>query len=74
MADSRDEMLELYLILGHEVAFTALALRAEYVSAQLRLGVAELIVFTYDCGAVWVTGTGFEIELTRLPEWGTSPG
>jgi hypothetical protein len=31
------ETLEVFLVLGHEVAGTALALRADYVSAHLRL-------------------------------------
>jgi hypothetical protein len=63
------ETLELFLVLGHEVADTALTLQAEYVSAQLRLGPDELVVFTYDRGRVSVTGRGYEVELTRLPEW-----
>jgi hypothetical protein len=63
------ETLEVFLILGHEVAATAIALRADYVSAHLRLDADELVVFTFDRGRVTVTGRGYEVELSRLPEW-----
>jgi hypothetical protein len=63
------ETLELFLILGHEVQATAVALRADYASAHLRLGANEMVVFTYDAGRVSVTGLGFDVELTRLREW-----
>jgi hypothetical protein len=63
------ENLELFVLLGHEVAATALKLRADYVSAQLRLGCADVVIFTCDRGVVSVTGRGFEVELSRLREW-----
>jgi hypothetical protein len=73
MADEFDawerETLEHFLILGHEVAATATALRARYVSAHIRLGADELVVISYEDGRVWVTGKGYEVELTQLPEW-----
>jgi hypothetical protein len=63
------EMLEHFLILGHEVAATAIALRARYVSAQIRLSADELVVFSFEDGRVWATCRGHEVELTALPEW-----
>jgi hypothetical protein len=63
------ETLEHFLILGHEVASAAIALRARYVSAQIRLTADELVVVSYQDGRVWVTGRGYDVELTRLPEW-----
>jgi hypothetical protein len=63
------ETLEVFLILGHEVAATALALRADYASVHLRLDGDALVIFTYEAGRVTVTGRGFEVELTRLPDW-----
>jgi hypothetical protein len=76
MADMTDgldpwerETLEHFLIIGHEVADIARALRARYVSAQLSLSADELVVFSYEDGRVWVTGRGYEQDLTRCPEW-----
>lgn len=63
------ETLEHFLILGHEVAAMAIALRARYVSAQIYLSAEELVIFSYEDGRVSVTGAGYEVELTRLPEW-----
>jgi hypothetical protein len=60
------EILEHFLILGHEVAAVAIALRARYVSAQVRLSADELVVFSFEDGRVWVTGRGYEGELTAL--------
>jgi hypothetical protein len=61
--------LELFLVLGHEIASTALTLNADYVSAQLPLGPAEIVMFSYDRGVVSVTGRGFDVELSCLREW-----
>lgn len=66
---SEREMLEHCLILGHEVAATAFTVRARYVSVQIRLSADELVVFTCEDGRVWVTGRGYDVELTRRPEW-----
>jgi hypothetical protein len=63
------ETLEHFLIIGHEVEATAIALRARYVSAQLRLSADDLVVFSYEDGRVWVTGRGYEVELSGRPEW-----
>jgi hypothetical protein len=63
------ETLEHFLILGHEVARTAEVLRARYISAQIRLTADELVVFSYEDGRAFVTGRGYEIELSRRPEW-----
>ena len=63
------EMLEHFIVIGHEVAATALALRARYVSAQIRLSADELVVFSYEDGRVWVTGHGYEEELSARREW-----
>jgi hypothetical protein len=63
------ETLEHFLVIGHEVELTALALRARYVSAQIPLSADELVVFSYEDGRVCVTGYGYEVELSRLPEW-----
>lgn len=63
------ETRELFLILGHEVAAAAVALRARYVSAQVQLAANTVLVLTYEQGRVWVTGKGFELELTALSEW-----
>jgi hypothetical protein len=60
------EILEHFLILGHEVAATAIALRARYVSAQIRLSADELVLFSFEAGRVWATGRGYEVELTPL--------
>ena len=61
--------LEVFVILGHELAGTALALRADYVSAHLRLGFTESVIFTCDRGVVTVTDRGFEVELSALRQW-----
>jgi|1186.fasta_scaffold98444_2 hypothetical protein len=63
------ETLEHFLIIGHEVEATAMALRARYVSAQIRLSADELVVFSYEDGRVWVTGRGYEEELSGLVGW-----
>ena len=63
------ETLEHFLIIGREVEATALALRAHYASAHIRLSRDELVVFSYEDGRVWVTGRGYEEELSRLREW-----
>lgn len=63
------ETLELFHIIGREVADAAYVLRADYVSAQLVLASGDLIVFTFDRGRVTVTGRGFEVDLTALPGW-----
>ena len=63
------ETLEHFLVIGHEVEATALALRSRYVSAQIRLSADEIVVFSYEDGRVWVTGRGYEEELSRLREW-----
>ncbi len=61
--------LEHFLILGREIATTAVTFRATYLSAHLRLAEGELVAFSYEDGAVWVTGRGFEVELSALPRW-----
>ena len=48
---------------------TAVTFRATYLSAHLRLAGEELVAFSYEDGAVWVTGRGFEVELSALPRW-----
>lgn len=63
------ETLEHFVIIGHEVAQTAYALRARYVSVHLQLSTTELVAFTYEDGHVWVTGRGYERELSGLAEW-----
>lgn len=63
------QLIDHFVILGHEVQATAHALRARYVSAQIRLSADELVVFSYEDGRVWVTGTGYEVELSARPEW-----
>jgi hypothetical protein len=63
------ETLEHFLIIGREVEATALALRSRYVGAQIRLSAEELVVFSYENGRVWVTGRGYEEELSQLREW-----
>jgi hypothetical protein len=63
------ETLEHFILIGHEVAETAHALRARYVSAHTQLTADELVVFSYEDGRVWVTGRGYQLELTRQPEW-----
>jgi hypothetical protein len=63
------EALEHFILIGRAVAETAHALRARYVSAHIQLTAHELVVFSYEDGRLWVTGRGYELELTRLPEW-----
>ena len=48
---------------------TAATFRATYLSAHLRLAGEELVAFSFEDGAVWVTGRGFEVELSALPRW-----
>lgn len=64
------ETLEVFLILGREVADTAFVLRASYVSAHLPIGDhGEVVAFTCEHGRVTVSGKGFEVDLSLLPEW-----
>jgi hypothetical protein len=63
------DTLEHVLTVGREIADTAVTLRANYVSAHLRIGDGELVGFAYEDGAVWAHGVGFEVELSGLPGW-----
>lgn len=63
-----DATREVFLILRHEVTETALALRADDLGAWLRLGVDELLVFTYDRGPVSGTRKGLRCHVDTV--WG----
>jgi hypothetical protein len=64
-----DETLQHFLELGREVADAAVTLRASYVSAHVRIGEGEVVAFSCEDGAVWASGRGFEVELSRLRGW-----
>lgn len=57
------------IAVGHELAVRARRIDAESMTAHL-VGSTGPLVFTYEKPRrVWVTGHGFERELTGLPEW-----
>jgi len=66
-AFSRQPLAALVRI-GHDLDTRARRLGAEYLCAQIAAR-DGLLVFTYERRAVWVTGAGFDVELSALPEW-----
>jgi hypothetical protein len=54
--------------IGHDLAARAWRLQADYLCAHIPVR-EGLLVFTWERQAVWVTGAGFDVELTTLPEW-----
>lgn len=66
-AFSRQPLAALVRI-GHDVGARARRLQAEYLCVHIRAR-DELLVFTLERRAVWVTGLGFDVELSRLAEW-----
>jgi hypothetical protein len=63
------ELLEPYLVIGREVAHRADELHASYLSVHIPVGDGALVAFTWDDGAVWATGRGFDVELSALRAW-----
>jgi hypothetical protein len=39
------------------------------ILGHIWLGIDELVVFSYEGDRTWVTGKGYELELSQLPEW-----
>jgi hypothetical protein len=61
--------LEHFLVIGREIADAAVTLRAQYLSAHVRIAEDQLVAFWYENGAVWACGRGFEVELSRMRGW-----
>jgi hypothetical protein len=60
--------LDALVRIGHDLAARARRLDAEYVCAHMPAREGRL-VFTCKRGSVWVTGAGFDVELSALPKW-----
>jgi hypothetical protein len=56
------------VLIGHDLDARARRLHAEYLCMHILAG-KGLLVFTCERQAMWVTGAGFDVELTALPEW-----
>jgi hypothetical protein len=56
------------LRVGHELAVRARRLGAERLYAEL-VSASGLLWLSCEGGAVRVTGEGFDVELSALPEW-----
>jgi hypothetical protein len=55
--------------IGHELTTRARRMSAKYLAAQLEVA-TDTLVLTYERRrGTWVTGLGFDRELSALPEW-----
>ena len=63
------ERLHPFLAMGREIARIAEELQAAYLTVHMPIGNGELVAFTWERGATWVTGTGFDVELSALSAW-----
>ena len=62
-------MVQPFLAMGRELAHVADELQATYLTVHVPITGGALVGFTYERGAVWVTGHGFDVELSASPAW-----
>jgi hypothetical protein len=63
------EMLHAFVLIGREIALIAAQLHAHYLTVYLPIADGELVAFTWERGAPWVSGRGFDVELSAIPAW-----
>jgi hypothetical protein len=63
------EMLHVFLVMGKEVALIAEELQARYLTVHMPIAEGAVVAFTWEDGAVWATGDGFDVELSALRAW-----
>jgi hypothetical protein len=61
------EMLQPFLAMGGVLARIAEELQATYLTVHMPMAGGALVGFTHERGAVWVTGHGFDVELSASP-------
>jgi len=62
-------MLDVFLVMGKEVALIAEQLQANYLTVHMPIADGAVVAFTWEDGAVWATGRGFDVELSALRPW-----
>jgi hypothetical protein len=60
--------LDAMLRVGHELAVRARRFGAERLAVEL-VGASGPLWLTFDRGAVWAAGEGFDVELSAMPGW-----
>ena len=47
-------------------------LQARYLSVHMPIAEGAVVAFTWEDGAVWATGDGFDVELSAFRAWRAS--
>ncbi len=58
------ELLYPFLVMGREIARVAQELQADYLTVHMPIADGELVGFTWERGALWISGNGFDVELS----------
>ena len=62
-------VLHPFLAMGREIARIANKLQASYLTVHMPIADGALMGFTWEQGPVWVSGHGFDVELSASPAW-----